>query len=124
MGWLVLHATQIASQNTGFSFMILGPSGVGKSTLTYDFFKSGYEVLSDDMVVLDRRCQSRWYNPYVKLIKDACNHFSVRYTEKTNKERILISRTYLEKQTECRRLFILDPVDERKREIEIMPIIG
>ncbi|MCI8544576.1 MAG: hypothetical protein HFH95_14960 [Lachnospiraceae bacterium] len=124
MGWLVLHATQIASQNTGFSFMILGPSGVGKSTLTYDFFKSGYEVLSDDMVVLDRRCQSRWYNPYVKLTKDACNHFSVRYTEKTNKERILISRTYLEKQTECRRLFILDPVDERKREIEIMPIIG
>lgn len=50
-GKLILHASVVANAATAFAFM--GSSGLGKSTLAASFATVGFEILTDDCVVLD-----------------------------------------------------------------------
>ena len=52
-GYLVLHASAVAKEGEAIAFM--GQSGWGKSTLAEYFCQHGYELLTDDVLVLDVR---------------------------------------------------------------------
>lgn len=52
-GYLVLHASAVAKEGEAIAFM--GNSGWGKSTLAEYFYQQGYELLTDDVLVLDVR---------------------------------------------------------------------
>ncbi len=49
-GLLVLHASSVVVNNVAISF--LGNSGAGKSTLAEVFYSQGYQVLTDDVMVI------------------------------------------------------------------------
>ena len=48
-----LHASCVKTGND--CIVIIGKSGTGKSSLLFDFFKLGYDIVADDICVLDRR---------------------------------------------------------------------
>lgn len=50
-GSLVLHASVVADSTRAFAFM--GSTGLGKSTLAASFAAAGFEMLTDDCVVLE-----------------------------------------------------------------------
>jgi hypothetical protein len=60
-GAVCLHASAVALG--GRAVALVGPAGAGKSTTAAAFARRGIPVLSDDVVVLDRRGASLWVQP-------------------------------------------------------------
>lgn len=50
-GRLVLHSAAVADHEG--AILLLGPTGAGKSTLAASYLEDGYELLTDDCVLLD-----------------------------------------------------------------------
>jgi hypothetical protein len=82
-GMLPLHASAIARD--GQVVLFLGASGSGKSTLAVAFQQRGYDLLADDITIInsDHSPQPTVVPgfPRLKLWKDTLTYFSYEYTE-------------------------------------------
>jgi len=71
LGWEPLHATAVTTDRGVAAF--LGDSGAGKSTLAAAFVQGGFQLVTDDMLVLTRNA-SRWFTqpgpPRIKLYRE------------------------------------------------------
>ena len=80
-GYLVLHACSVVIDNQAAIF--IGQSGSGKSTLATKFYKSGYQVLSDDFVLV-RKDNDNFYlypsYPSVRLWPEAVEKLNLDKT--------------------------------------------
>lgn len=70
-----LHAAAVV--RNGRAFLLVGRSGVGKSTLTYAAVRRGFDLLSDDLVFVQGRPDLRiWGHPVgLRLPSEARRHF-------------------------------------------------
>ncbi len=66
-GYLVLHGGAVAF--SGNAVVLLGPAGMGKSTLTAELCKLGGELLTDDVVTIDTAENPPKVLPGVPLLK-------------------------------------------------------
>jgi len=77
-GTFALHASALKKDND--CFLVAGNSGAGKSTLTREFLNDGYQVLSDDIGVLEKTndvIQVKPAFPFIKLWKDSMEHLEL-----------------------------------------------
>ena len=69
-----VHASAVVRDGTALLFT--GPSGVGKSTLTYAAARGGFDVLTDDVVFGQLKPLRIWGMPnFLHLPTDASRHF-------------------------------------------------
>src|SRR3990167_5655587 len=77
-GYLVLHGSAVLMNNRAVIFS--GPSGVGKSTLAHACVRKGYNLITDDLVVIKRNERGHYGMlpgpAQVKLWKDAMQYFN------------------------------------------------
>lgn len=74
-GYLVLHGNAI---RIGEQCMVcVGHSGAGKSTLAAGFMLRGYDILADDVVPVDNRCQALPGFPRIKLWQDVAGKLNI-----------------------------------------------
>ena len=71
----LLHGNAIKVGNHCVSFV--GPSGIGKSTLSGGFFKRGYSILADDVCVVSKDGCVMPSFPQIKLWFDAATFLSI-----------------------------------------------
>lgn len=74
-GLFVLHGNAI--EIDGQCLICVGPSGIGKSTLTAAFIKRGYRVLADDVVPIDNDGVALPGFPRIKLWKDTAKKLEI-----------------------------------------------
>ena len=74
-GMLVLHANSIEINNSAVLFA--GNSGAGKSTTAAIFHQKGYNVLSDDIVVLDQNIKALGGFPQIKLFQSTLDELNI-----------------------------------------------
>lgn len=72
---LVLHGNAVRIGNA--CAVVVGHSGAGKSTLAAEFDRRGYDVLSDDVVPVDRDGRAVPGYPRIKLWDDALQRLGV-----------------------------------------------
>lgn len=72
---LVLHGNAVEFDGKGT--ICVGPSGVGKSTLTAAFVQRGYRVLADDVVPIDDHGMAIPGYPRIKLWKDVADKLGI-----------------------------------------------
>ncbi|WNO09099.1 hypothetical protein [Teredinibacter sp. KSP-S5-2] len=72
---LILHGNAIRVGNECIVFA--GNSGNGKSTLATAFYKRGYQILSDDLAVLDDSFKVQPTYPQIKIWQDTANKFDI-----------------------------------------------
>ncbi len=75
--YLVLHGNVIAHGDSCTAF--IGPSGAGKSTLAGQYLKQGYQILSDDLCVIQfgEQIQVMPGYPQIKLWQDSASLLSI-----------------------------------------------
>lgn len=75
-GYLPLHASSVACK--GQAFVFCGPSGVGKSTLAAALSRRGYDLIADDISVVNLDHSKHPYvfpgYPRLKLWRDVMDH--------------------------------------------------
>ena len=74
---VVLHASAVAVHGCAVAF--IGSSGAGKSTLAAGLVRQGFELISDDFLVLDERVdrfEATPSYPGLRLWPDSADHFS------------------------------------------------
>lgn len=72
---MVLHGNGI---RIGDGILVcVGPSGIGKSTLTAGFVKRGHEVIADDVVVVDQDANAIPGFPRIKLWQDVADKLEI-----------------------------------------------
>lgn len=74
-GYWVMQGTSV-KVNDG-CFILMGASGAGKSTLAAAFWKKGYSILSDDLVVINNEGLVLSGYPYLKLWFEALHALDV-----------------------------------------------
>lgn len=74
-GLLVLHGNAV--EFNGKCMICVGPSGIGKSTLTAAFVQRGYRVLADDVVPIDDNAMAVPGYPRIKLWKDVADKLGI-----------------------------------------------
>ncbi|MCJ2189195.1 hypothetical protein [Novosphingobium beihaiensis] len=74
-GLLVLHGNAI--EIDGKCMICVGPSGVGKSTLTAAFLQRGFRVLADDVVPIDPSRNAIPGYPRIKLWQDVADKLGI-----------------------------------------------
>lgn len=74
-GFFVLHGNAI--EIDGQCLICVGPSGIGKSTLTAAFLRRGYRVLADDVVPIDANGFAIPGFPRIKLWQDAADKMEI-----------------------------------------------
>ena len=74
-GFLVLHANALVKENK--CIICAGKSGSGKSTLAYSLLANGWELISDDLVVIDNDLVVLPGIQRVKLWSDAMHSFGL-----------------------------------------------
>ncbi len=72
---LVLHASTVRYQNNAIAFA--GGSGIGKSTLAASLHARGYDLLGDDLCVIDERSRVLPAYPQLKLWQDSVEALDV-----------------------------------------------
>lgn len=77
-GYLVLHATAIKAGSG--AFLCAGHSGVGKSTIAATFHQKGFDVLSDDIVAINRHGNVVGGFPQIKLWQDTLTKLGLTET--------------------------------------------
>lgn len=73
LGMPAIHCSAISHH--GSAILFCGESGIGKSTLTSSYIKKGYQLMADDMALVEYRDkEGAWVHgsfPYQKLCRDA-----------------------------------------------------
>lgn len=77
--FLVLHANAVRISD-GIAILFIGESGSGKSTTAAQFHKKGFQVLSDDLVVIDTQGQVVTGLPYIKLWQHSLEKLNIPLT--------------------------------------------
>ena len=72
---IVIHGNAIKIGSK--SVIIAGDSGSGKSTLAAGFYKHGYEILSDDLSVINQNLSVQPSYPQIKLWNDAISKLEI-----------------------------------------------
>ena len=129
-GKLVLHASAVTGPGGALAFT--GSSGQGKSTLAASFSTSGYELLTDDCLIVEERHGSVFGTPlypslrlYPEVIRTLFpgRTLSTPVTHYSSKQRLGLTQPGLRFQTQpvrLDRLYILDPEDSS--DIRITPL--
>jgi hypothetical protein len=114
-GFLVLHACGVAREGRAIAFV--GDSGWGKSTLASFFCRHGFQLLSDDVLVIDLSGEAVRVvpgAPMVKLRPDAGQWLRADYDNLPNlhfesNKRLEDARTvYATEDAQLERLYILE----------------
>jgi hypothetical protein len=115
-GRVVLHASAVQSHNRAFLF--LGKSGDGQSTLAGAFKNRNYEIIADDLAVLEftpRGCRIYPGFPQIKLHPDSAsvlgyNFKTLERIEGYSKKGIKsFSKKYSKDSFPVRCIYLLDP---------------
>jgi hypothetical protein len=119
--YLVLHGSAILVN--GQAVIFSGDSGAGKSTIAAAFAKKGYNVFTDDMVVIkytdDNKFELIQGWPRLKLWQDALSYFGeksdnlIRVQNKQNKYEFPI-KVSQEKSVPILAFYELNPCDDTK----------
>lgn len=72
---LVIHGNAIRFDESCVIFA--GPSGSGKSTLAAGFQQQGYQILADDLAVIDEQLQVQPSYPQIKLWHDTTQQLNI-----------------------------------------------
>jgi hypothetical protein len=107
MGALMMQRGHLVLHGNAFRFgdacaVVVGHSGAGKSTLAAELQRRGHEVLSDDVVPVDRDGTARPGYPRIKLWADAVTRLGVdpagldRVVSKLDKFELPLTRTRVE----------------------------
>lgn len=84
-GNLVLHASCATKNNK--TFLFIGKSHAGKSTLAYSLMKNGWEIVSEDISVIDpENLKIKSAQPYIKLSREISDFYKIK-----NQDRIKLS---------------------------------
>lgn len=78
-GYFVLHANAVVMNSK--ALLLMGPSGHGKSTLTYLLMKQGCSLFTDDVSVIDFSDSGIYVRPgslYLKLTPDNVQRFKIK----------------------------------------------
>ncbi|MGH1427523.1 MAG: hypothetical protein ACRBEE_06250 [Arenicella sp.] len=131
-GLLVLHANAI--EIGGTAVLLAGDSGVGKSTTAAIFHQKGFNVLSDDIVVVNTDAKAMGGFPQIKLFQSTLDQlnissknltpisaqkgkFSFPLTQKHNQNKRTISAIYIlsTANEKVSKDFILSPINGIQR---------
>jgi hypothetical protein len=75
-GYFVLHASCISKNDK--TLLFVGKSHAGKSTLAYAFKKYGWEIVSEDVAVIEPNTfEIKLSHPYIKLSLAAKEYFNI-----------------------------------------------
>ena len=120
-GFLVLHGSSFAANGEAVGF--IGDSGWGKSTLVESFHAKGYEILTDDVMVVDQKSERYFVIPgfpQIKLWPDSasatghdCNSLSPLHS-KTVKRIHRLDRGFVEQALPLKRIYLLDFGDDNR----------
>lgn len=124
-GFFALHANAIRSGDE--AFLVCGNSGAGKSTLTREFMNAGYQLLSDDISVLEEQQENIYVQPafpFIKLWKDSVEHLELdevggaRLREQIDKYGFNLKDEFYDEVLPVKNIFVLVPHNklEYKRE--------
>ncbi len=86
---LAIHANAIRFGD--HAILCAGLSGRGKSTLAAAFHQRGYQLLADDLSVVDEQCYVQPAYPQIKLWNDAAQQLSI-CTENMSRIRVQIDK--------------------------------
>ncbi|MCK9372316.1 MAG: hypothetical protein M0P91_03905 [Sulfuricurvum sp.] len=86
---LILHGNAIRIGDK--SIIFVGASGKGKSTLAAAFYQRGYEILADDLAVIDSQNRVLPSYPQIKLWKDSADQMAIN-TSDLERIRLQISK--------------------------------
>ncbi len=128
-GHVVLHAGAVVLQQNVVAF--LGLSGRGKSTLTASFYAQGFQVLTDDCLLLSEREGNFYGIPSYPGIRLWDENLSALFTEGvavadvahyTGKKRLVLppdSFSMDSTRLPLTKIFVIDEPDEGLREIKL-----
>tara|TARA_Y100000816_G_C26102042_1_gene584371 strand:- start:1248 stop:2087 length:840 start_codon:yes stop_codon:yes gene_type:complete len=75
-GFFVLHASCVSKNDK--TLLFIGKSHAGKSTLAYAFKKYGWEIITEDIAVIEPTTfEIKLSHPYVKLSLEARDYFNL-----------------------------------------------
>jgi len=129
-GDLVLHGSAIAVGE--FSVAFLGPSGVGKSTLSMACQQRGYPVLTDDVCALRPDASGQLVLhpglPHMKLWLDSLKQFDLapdglrRIRQELEKRAVPLGKSFFTIPIPLRKIYVLRPTNEEG--IRLTPLKG
>ncbi|MBO3699056.1 hypothetical protein [Roseivirga sp. E12] len=115
-GFLTLHGSAFVFNNK--AHLILGASGMGKSSIAMALHQKGYELLTDDISAIKFDSNNKPYlfvaSKHIKLWEDAIEHLSTaqedmaRVRESLPKFRLLLDTTHDQVKYELGNVFILN----------------
>jgi hypothetical protein len=130
-GMLPLHASTVQIGEDCSLFM--GPSGIGKSTLSAAFHRRGFQIMTDDVCVVktgnDGRPQAVPAYPQFKLWVDSLDHLEVDHTNlsrmarRWDKKALLPKTGFASREAPIARLYSLE-VGPAESDISISPMKG
>lgn len=76
---LVIHGNAIVID--GKAIIVAGPSGIGKSTLAAAFHARGYQILADDLAVINELNEVLPSYPQIKLWEDSAEKLKINHEQ-------------------------------------------
>ena len=93
--FILLHGNGLTKNNK--LIINLGRSGIGKSTISYLLMRSGWELIADDILALNKKSILLPGIPRIKLWEDTLNELNLDYS-KYNQVRKNINKYIVEKE--------------------------
>lgn len=125
-GFLVLHGNAIEIGDK--CLICVGPSGIGKSTLTAAFIQRGYRVLADDVVPITKDGLVIPGFPRIKLWKDVAEKLSIatqgldRILPELEKFNLPLAERFCDSPRKVGKIYLLS--HHEADTVEITPIKG
>ncbi|MFT5083439.1 MAG: hypothetical protein ACI9Y1_001482 [Lentisphaeria bacterium] len=125
-GRIVLHGNALRSGDSAIVFA--GVSGQGKSTLAGAFYQRGYEVLADDLAVVDDNFDVHPAYPQLKVWHDAANKLGIeaanlnRIRHQIDKYAYPLDQGFCRQKLPVKAVYILNSHNEDR--FEIRPVTG
>ncbi|MBO8240565.1 hypothetical protein HA152_07595 [Prochlorococcus marinus XMU1412] len=96
-GFLLLHGNSLTKNKK--LIICLGKSGIGKSTISYMLMKKGWQLITDDLVAIDKNMNVSIGIQRIKLWKDTLNYLKIDYKNlkkvRSNIQKFILSKDEL-----------------------------
>lgn len=123
---LVLHGNGI--EINGKCLICVGPSGIGKSTLTAAFLQRGHRILADDVIPIEPSGMAIPGFPRIKLWQDVAEKMGIDTTQlsrirpELQKFNLPLKENFCEIPTPVIRICVLS--EHQSNSVEVTPITG